>query len=79
VYSPMKIVKPRGRSLSPIMQKLRRAYEIMAAPQRLSWHSGSWRLPNEVARDRVTGPFLDLCRKHGVSAKFCMTNLVETP
>ena len=79
VYSPMKIVKPRGRTLGDVMQKFRKAYEFMAAPQRLVWRSGSWRLPNEVTRDRVTGPFLDLCRKYGVPAKFCMTNLVETP
>ena len=79
VYSPMKIVKPRGRSLSPIMQKLRRAYEIMAAPERLDWRSGSWRLPGRMAAARITGPFLDICRKHGVPAKFCMSNLVETP
>ena len=79
VFSPMKIVKPRGRSLSPIMQKLRRAYEIMAAPERLDWRSGSWRLPGRMAVARITGPFLDLCRKHGVPAKFCMSNLVETP
>ncbi|MEI8198111.1 MAG: hypothetical protein WCI73_19625 [Phycisphaerae bacterium] len=79
VYSPMKIVKPRGRSLSPIMQALRHAYEIMAAPERLDWHGGSWRLPRPVAEARITRPFLDLCRKHGVPAKFCMSSLVETP
>jgi DNA repair photolyase len=37
------------------------------------------RLPQRVAAARMTGPFLDLCRKHGVPAKFCMSNLVETP
>jgi DNA repair photolyase len=79
VYSPMKIVKPRGRTLSPTMQKLKHAYEIMAAPRRLDWRSGSWRLPADVADTRITRPFLEICRRHDVPAKFCMTNLVETP
>jgi len=79
VYSPMKIVQPRGRPLSYIMQTFRKAYELMAAPQRLDWHSASWRLPHNVAEARITGPFLEICRRHGVPAKFCMTNLVETP
>jgi DNA repair photolyase len=79
VYSPMKVVQPRGRTLGNVMQKFRKAYELMATPQRLVWHSGSWRLPPDVATARITRPFLELCRKHGVPAKYCMTNLVETP
>ena len=79
VYSPVKIVQPRGRRLSETMQAVRRAYEAVASPQKLDFHGGSWRLPRQVARDRVVESFLDICRKHGVRAKYCKQNLIETP
>jgi hypothetical protein len=66
-------------SLAPIMQTFRKVYELMAAPLRLDWRSASWRLPHNVAEARITAPFLEICRRHGVPAKFCMSNLVETP
>lgn len=78
VYSPAKIVQPRGRRLSTVMAAMKAVYEAVAAPGRLVWRGGSFRLPAAVARDVVVTPFLDLCRKRGIKAKFCMQNLTET-
>lgn len=79
VYSPVKIVQPRGRRLSPTMQALRRVYEDCSRPEKPIWRGGSWRLPDEVARTHVIQPFLDICAKHGVKAKYCKRDLVEAP
>jgi DNA repair photolyase len=79
VYSPVKIVQPRSRRLSETMQALRAVYAQLAAPGKLDFHSGSWRLPHEVARTEITGPFLEICRSLGVKTKYCMQNLIETP
>jgi hypothetical protein len=38
---------------------------------------GSWRLPKEVADEHVVGPFLGICHRAGIAAKFCMRDLVE--
>jgi len=51
----------------------------MAAPTRLIFRGGSWRLPTQVADEAIIQPFLALCATHGVPAKHCMRNLVETP
>jgi DNA repair photolyase len=79
VYSPVKIVQPRGRKLSPTMQALRKLYEACARPERPVFRGGSWRLPDAVARTHVVQPFLEICRRHGVAAKYCKHNLIETP
>ena len=78
VYSPAKIVQPRMRPLSAIMRGMRSLYESMAAPDRLVFRGGSWRLPPAV-QSAVTAPLLDLCRQYGVAAKCCKQNLIETP
>ena len=78
VYSPAKIVQPRTRPLSQKMRSMRSLYQCVAAPQRLVFRGGSWRLPSE-RQSAVMGPLLDLCRGHGVPAKCCTQNLVETP
>ena len=78
VYSPVKIVQPRRGGLPLPSQHLLRVYRALAAPAQPPWKGGSWRLPAEVARPLVTAPFLDLCRRSNVIAKFCMTNLLET-
>lgn len=78
VYSPAKIVQPRRRPLSRTMLAMRSVYECISLPQRLIFRGGSWRLPPDV-QSAVTGPLLDLCRAHGVPAKCCMRNLIETP
>ncbi len=79
VYSPVKIVQPRRRRLGATMAALRSVYQSMSAPIKPVWHGGSWRLPPEIANQHIIQPFLDICQKTGVKAKFCMTNLVETP
>jgi DNA repair photolyase len=78
VYSPAKIVQPRSRPMSRMMRSMRSLYEYIAAPERLISRGGSWRLPPQ-RQSAVTGALLDLCRKHGVPAKCCMQNLIETP
>ena len=78
VYSPAKIVQPRTRPLSQKMRSMRSLYQCVAAPERLIFRGGSWRLPPE-RQSAVTGPLLGLCRGHGVPAKCCMQNLIETP
>lgn len=78
VYSPAKIVQPRTRPLSSTMQRMRSLYESVAAPERLVFRGGSWRLPPAV-QSEITGPLLDLCRRYGVPAKCCRQNLIETP
>ena len=77
VYSPVKAVQRRGRQLSAMMVALRDLYRAMSAPGRPVWRGGSWRLPKEVADEYVVGPFLEICQRAGVTAKFCMRDLVE--
>jgi DNA repair photolyase len=79
VYSPAKIVKPRNRPLSPVMRAMKEAYAACAAPEPLQWTKGSWRLPRGVSDRRIVAPFLEVCGRHGVKAKFCMADLIETP
>ena len=79
VYSPTKIVQPRGRRLQPLMLALRDVYRTMAAPEKLDFHGGSWRLPDALARMHITQPFLDVCARQGVIAKYCKRDLIETP
>ena len=79
VYSPAKIVKPRGRKLSQKLQALRSAYEVVASPERLVWRGNSWRLPAHTAQTEIVKPFLRLCEQYGVRAKCCKQNLIETP
>lgn len=77
VYSPVKIVQPRGRPLSETMSALLDLYRALSAPSRPVRRGGSWRLPKAVADELVVGPFLDICQRAGVAAKFCMRDLVE--
>ena len=77
VYSPVKVVQPRGRQISATMAAVRDLYKAMSAPGKPVWKGVSWRLPKEVADEYVVGPFLDICQRAGVTAKFCMRDLVE--
>jgi len=77
VYSPVKVVQPRGRQVAATMAALRDLYKAMSAPGRPVRRGGSWRLPKEVADEYVVGPFLEICERGGVTAKFCMRDLVE--
>ena len=79
VYSAAKIVRPRFKLMGESMQKLKDAYEQIASPQRLVFRGGSWRLPEPVLRQHIVDPFLALCRRHQLPAKFCKQNLLTTP
>ncbi len=77
VYSPAKIVQPRTRPLSVIMRRMRALYESVAAPEHLLFRGGSWRLP-QAGQSAITSTLLNLCRHHGIPAKCCKQNLIET-
>lgn len=79
VYSTARIVQPRFKPMVPTMQKLKQAYEHIAAPKRLTFRGGSHRLPDELLQEQIVAPFLDLCRCYNVRAVFCKTNLLDTP
>lgn len=79
VYSGLKVVKPRGRALSPTMQAFRRVYDDCARPAKPVWRGNSWRLPDVLAREHVIQPFLDICARYGVAAKYCKRDLIEAP
>jgi DNA repair photolyase len=79
VFSPVKIVQPRRSKMGFEMSRLLDVYRAMAWPEKAVWRGGSWRLPPATAERWVTGPFLEICQRQGVPAKFCMSNLVETP
>ena len=79
VYSPAKITRPRGRKMSPTMQAMKCAYKALASPDRLAFRGFSWRLPQELAQERIARPFLEICKRHRVRAKYCKQNLIETP
>lgn len=77
VYSPVKVVQPRGRQLSATMTAVRDLYRALSEPSKPIWRGGSWRLPKEVADEHVIRPFLEICKRAGVAAKFCMKDLIE--
>ena len=79
VYSPAKIVMPKGRKLSQKLQALRSAYETVASPEKLIWRGNSWRLPPNIVESKIVKPFLQLCERYGVRSKYCKRNLIETP
>jgi DNA repair photolyase len=49
VYSAVKVCKPLGRTLSGPMLAVKNAYTAMAAPNKVDFHGGSWRLPWSAA------------------------------
>jgi hypothetical protein len=79
VYLVGKLPRPRDRVLSDVMKKLLCGYRHLAAQQGLTFRSGSWRLPDDIARGHVVEPFLSVCRRHGWVAQFCKQNLIRTP
>ncbi len=79
VYSAAKIVQPRGKSLGPTMAAMRDVYGAMCVPKKPVWQKLSWWLPPEVFEPHVVRPFLEICKRQGVAAKFCMRDLVEIP
>jgi len=79
VYSVAKIVQPRFKPMSDLMQRLKLLYERIAAPGKLIFRGGSWRLPDALLHQHVVEPFLDVCRRREVPALFCKQNLIITP
>ncbi len=79
VYSATRIVQPRGQMLSETMKALRDLYHALSAPGKAPWGHGGWRLPPQVSDQHVIPPFRDICSREGVTAKFCMQDLIETP
>lgn len=79
VYSPCKIAQPRGRKLSPTMQSVRALYKAITVPEKPVFHGTSWRLPPSINEEHIIRPFLKLCSKHSVAAKYCKQDLIETP
>ncbi len=73
-----KLPRPRNGGLSDVMKKLLSGYRHLAGQQGLTFRSGSWRLPDAIAREHVIEPFLALCRRHGLVAQFCKQNLINT-
>lgn len=78
VYSVAKIVTRRDQGLPPPMRQLLAVYRAVAEPKPVLWRSRSWRLP-PAGQQRLVEPFLRLCQRHGVVAKHCRSNLLETP
>ncbi len=79
VFSVAKITRRRRGGLSPVMERMKRVYDHLAAEDPLAFRGGSWRLPNFVAKELVVEPFLEICRKHAIRARACKDNLISTP
>ncbi len=77
VYSVAKIVQPMRRKMGAEMQAMKRIYSSLAAPGRLVFRGGSFRL-SEAAQENIRGPFLDICHRVGLQAKHCGKNLLDT-
>lgn len=79
IYSVAKITRPQQGGLSPVMQRMKRVYQHFSAEERLAFRGGSWRLGENVAKERIVGPFLELCDQYLMPAKACKANLITTP
>jgi DNA repair photolyase len=79
VYSPLKLVQPRRRQMTQAMIQMKEVYRAMSYPEKPVWRGGSFRLSKNIADHNIVLPFLHICEEIGVKAKFCMTNLIETP
>jgi len=79
IYSVAKITRRRAGGLLPVMARMKRVYDHLAAEQSLVFRGGSWRLPPSIAAELVAKPFLDLCRRHSIPALACKANLTSTP
>ncbi|MCX7723515.1 MAG: hypothetical protein N2379_10750 [Verrucomicrobiae bacterium] len=78
VYSPLKIVQCRRGSVTEPMQRMLEVFRAISFPCRPVRKGLSWRMPDWYVRDCLVAPFLDMCRALGVTAKFCMSNVLET-
>ena len=62
-----------------MMQRMKRVYQHFSAEERLAFRGGSWRLGENMAKERIVGPFLELCDQYSMPAKACKANLITTP
>ncbi len=79
IYSVAKITRPQQGGLPPVMERMKRAYQHLADGHRLTFRGGSWRLPDQVAHERVVQPLLELCSRCSMPVKACKANLIGTP
>jgi len=79
VYSVAKITRLRRGGMSDIRKNLLAGYRHLVGTRGLVFRGGSWRLPDDVARQQVVEPFLSLCQRHRLRAVFCKQNLISTP
>jgi len=79
IYSVAKITQPRSGRLSAVMEKMKQVYEHLAQNHSLEFRGGSWRLPDNVAKELIVNPVLSLCNQYAIDAKACKANLVSTP
>ncbi len=79
IYSIAKITRPQQGALPPVMERMKRVYQHLSNGQPLVFRGGSWRLPEDVAKERVVEPFLELCNRYSMHAKACKANLIGTP
>ena len=79
VYSVTKIVAPRYKPVPEAMQQLKRVYEYLAKPDKLTFRGGSWRLPQTIAQKHIIKPFSEICDSYGMKTCFCKQNLLTTP
>jgi len=78
VFSVAKIVRPRYADLADSMEAMLGVYTACAAPGRPEFKSGSYRFPDQLAAEHIVQPFLQICQKAQLTAKYCKQNLVET-
>jgi len=79
IYSVAKITRPQQGGLPPVMEQMKRVYQHLSPRQRLIFRGGSWRLPEDVADQKIVGPFLEICARYSMPAKACKANLIATP
>jgi DNA repair photolyase len=79
IYSVAKITRPKQGALPPVMERMKRVYGHLSSGKPLTFHGGSWRLPESAANEHVIRPFLELCGRYAIPVKPCKTNLITTP
>lgn len=79
IYSVAKITRPQQGVMPLVMERMKRVYQHLSPRQRLIFRGGSWRLPEDVAKERVVEPFLEICERYSMAVKACKANLIATP
>lgn len=79
VYSAARIIQPRFKPMQQSMQNLKRVYEHISQPEKLTFRGGSFRLPENIVKQKIFQPFVELCKSYNISALHCPQNLISTP